>query len=70
MGKKLYVGNLTYGVTNSALEQLFAAYGTVESAQVIKEDRLEGDSGGGRGPDEHEGHPAVRAAKEQTVRGR
>ncbi|MCI0458928.1 MAG: RNA-binding protein [Gemmataceae bacterium] len=35
MGKKLYVGNLTYGVTDSALEQLFAAHGTVESAQVI-----------------------------------
>jgi RNA recognition motif-containing protein len=35
MGKKLYVGNLTYGVTDSALEQLFAPFGTVESAQVI-----------------------------------
>ena len=23
MGKKLYVGNLTYGVTDSALEQMF-----------------------------------------------
>ena len=35
MGKKLYVGNLDYGVTDSALEQLFAAHGTVESARVI-----------------------------------
>ena len=35
MGKKLYVGNLDYGVTTSALEQMFAAHGTVESAQVI-----------------------------------
>jgi cold-inducible RNA-binding protein len=35
MGKKLYVGNLTYGVTDSALEQMFAPFGTVESAQVI-----------------------------------
>ena len=35
MGKKLYVGNLDYGVTDSALEQMFAAHGTVESAQVI-----------------------------------
>src|SRR5436305_2984284 len=35
MGRKLYVGNLTYGVTDSALEQLFAAFGTVQSAQVI-----------------------------------
>ena len=35
MGKKLYVGNLDYGVTDTALEQMFAAHGTVESAQVI-----------------------------------
>lgn len=35
MGKKLYVGNLTYDVTNSDLEKLFAAHGTVQSAQVI-----------------------------------
>ena len=35
MGKKLYVGNLSYDVDSSALEQLFAAHGTVESAQII-----------------------------------
>ncbi len=35
MGKKLYVGNLAYTVTDSALEQMFAAHGTVQSAQVI-----------------------------------
>src|SRR5437868_10768241 len=35
MGKKLYVGNLTFGVTDAELEQLFAAHGTVQSAQVI-----------------------------------
>ena len=35
MGKKLYVGNLAYGVTDSDLEQTFAAHGTVQSAQVI-----------------------------------
>ena len=45
MGKKLYVGNLDYGVTDSALEQLFAQYGTVESAQVIM-DRDTGQSKG------------------------
>src|SRR5262245_11679848 len=37
MGKKLYVGNLTFGVTDSALEQLFEPFGRVESAQVIKD---------------------------------
>src|SRR4029079_3936418 len=35
MGKKLYVGNLTYGVTDATLEQMFAAHGGVRSAQVI-----------------------------------
>ena len=35
MGKKFYVGNLSYDVTDSALEQMFAAHGTVQSAQVI-----------------------------------
>jgi len=35
MGKKLYVGNLGYDVDSSALEQLFTAHGTVQSAQII-----------------------------------
>src|ERR1700757_2941051 len=45
MGKKLYVGNLGYGVTDSDLEKMFAAHGTVESAQVIV-DRDTGQSKG------------------------
>ena len=45
MGRKLYVGNLTYGVDSSQLEQMFAAYGTVQSAQVIV-DRETGRSKG------------------------
>jgi RNA recognition motif-containing protein len=45
VGKKLYVGNLTYGVTDSDLETMFAAHGTVQSAQVIM-DRETGRSKG------------------------
>lgn len=45
MGRKLYVGNLGYGVSSSDLEQLFAPHGTVSSAQVI-EDRSTGQSKG------------------------
>ncbi len=45
MGKKLYVGNLAYAVNASDLEQLFAQYGTVQSAQVIQ-DRETGRSKG------------------------
>jgi RNA recognition motif-containing protein len=45
MGKKLYVGNLSYDVDSSALEELFAAHGTVQSAQIIS-DRDTGRSKG------------------------
>src|SRR5256885_16985023 len=45
MGKKLYVGNLSYSVSSSDLETLFGAHGTVESAQVIN-DRDTGRSKG------------------------
>lgn len=45
MGKKLYVGNLAYGVTDSQLEQLFAAHGAVQSAQVI----MDRDTGRSKG---------------------
>jgi RNA recognition motif-containing protein len=45
MGKKLYVGNLSYGIDNTALERIFAEHGTVESAAVIT-DRATGQSKG------------------------
>jgi RNA recognition motif-containing protein len=35
MGSKIYVGNLSFDVDNESLEELFKAYGTVSSAQVI-----------------------------------
>lgn len=35
MGTKLYVGNLAYSVNKSILEEMFADFGTVTSAQVI-----------------------------------
>jgi cold-inducible RNA-binding protein len=45
VGKKLYVGNLSYDVTGSDLEKMFQPHGTVESAQVIA-DRDTGRSKG------------------------
>jgi len=45
MGKKLYVGNLSYSMDSSGLEQLFSQHGKVESAEVIA-DR---DTGRSRG---------------------
>lgn len=45
MGSKLYVGNLSYNVTSSDLEQLCSPNGTVQSAEVIQ-DRDTGRSKG------------------------
>src|SRR5437867_12134689 len=45
MGRKLYVGNLGYGVTDSDLTAMFEPHGTVESAQVI----MDRDTGRSKG---------------------
>ena len=45
MGKKLYVGNLSFSVTDADLEDLFAPFGEVRSAQVVV-DRQTGRSRG------------------------
>ena len=45
MGKKLYVGNLSYSVDSSTLQELFGAHGSVQSAEVIS-DRDTGRSKG------------------------
>ena len=45
MGRRLYVGNLSYNVDSSQLEQLFSQHGSVSSAEVIS-DRDTGRSKG------------------------
>jgi cold-inducible RNA-binding protein len=45
MGTKLYVGNLSFEVANSDLEQMFAPHGSVKSAQVI----MDRDTGRSKG---------------------
>ena len=72
MGKKLYVGNLSYDTTDSALEQMFAAHGTVQSAQVI----MDRDTGRSKGfgfvemGSDAEAQAAIAALSGQTVGGR
>jgi RNA recognition motif-containing protein len=72
MGKKLYVGGLNYETTDSALEQMFAAHGTVQSAQVI----MDRDTGRSKGfgfvemSSEHEAQNAIKAMNGQQVGGR
>ena len=45
MGKKLYVGNLSYDVSSSDLEALLSPHGTVQSAEVI----MDRDTGRSKG---------------------
>lgn len=72
VGKKLYVGNLAYSMNSSELEQLFAQYGTVQSAQVIQ-DR---DTGRSKGfgfvemSSDAEAQAAIDALNEQEHQGR
>jgi cold-inducible RNA-binding protein len=72
MGKKLYVGNLTYGVTDSALEQMFAAHGTVVSAQII----MDRDTGRSKGfgfvemKSDQEAQAAIAALNGKEIEGR
>ena len=72
MGKKLYVGNLSYTVDSSELEQLFGQHGTVVSAQIIN-DRDTGRSKGfgfvEMGSDE-EAQAAIAALNGQQHQGR
>jgi len=45
MGKKLYVGNLSYTVDSNQLTDLFKEFGTVDSANVI----MDRDTGRSKG---------------------
>jgi hypothetical protein len=45
VGTRLYVGNLSYSVSNEQLEELFGAYGQVKTAQVI----MDRDTGRSKG---------------------
>lgn len=61
MSKKLYCGNLSYGVGTSQLEEIFAPYGDVVSAQVI----MDRDTGRSKGfgfvemSNQHEAQAAI-----------
>jgi RNA recognition motif-containing protein len=72
MGKKLYVGNLAYGISDSDLQQLFEPHGTVQSAQVI----MDRDTGRSKGfgfvemGSDQEAQAAIAALNGKEVDGR
>lgn len=69
---KIYVGNLSYDITEEDLRQEFLAFGKVESVSIIK-DR---DSGWSKGfafvemPLVSEGQAAISALNEKTLKDR
>ena len=72
MAKKLYVGNLSYGTTDSDLQRMFEEFGAVQSAQVI----MDRDTGRSKGfgfvemGSDQEAQAAIKALNGQEVDGR
>ena len=72
MGKKLYVGNLSYSVADGDLAKMFEAYGEVTSAQVI----MDRDTGRSKGfgfvemRNDQEAQAAIQALNGQDSGGR
>jgi RNA recognition motif-containing protein len=72
MGKKLFVGNLSFDTTDGVLEQLFGEFGTVQSVQII----LDRDTGRSKGfgfvemGSDQEAQAAIAALSGKEVGGR
>jgi RNA recognition motif-containing protein len=72
MGKKLYVGNLAYTISDSDLLRMFEPHGTVQSAQVI----MDRDTGRSKGfgfvemGSDQEAQAAIQALNGSEVEGR
>ncbi len=72
MGTKLYVGNLAYSVDKSRLEEMFADFGAVVSAQVIMDRETNRSKGFGfveMGSDQ-EAQAAIAALNGKSMDGR
>jgi RNA recognition motif-containing protein len=72
MGKRLYVGNLPYTMSDGDLQRMFEAHGTVNSAQVI----IDRDTGRSKGfgfvemGNDAEAQAAIAALNGSDVEGR
>ena len=68
----IYVGNLSYSMSDQDLEQLFAEHGSVASAKIIQ-DRESGRSKGFgfvEMPDDGAAQTAIESLNGQTIEGR
>ena len=69
---KLYVGNLSYNLTDAELQEAFAAHGEVTSAEIVK-DRASGQSKGFgfvEMPSQDEAKAAIQALHGTALKGR
>jgi RNA recognition motif-containing protein len=72
VGKTLYVGNLSFNVTNAGLEEMFAAHGTVASAFIVMDRETKKPKGFGfvEMGSEVEAQDAIRALNGSSLDGR
>jgi RNA recognition motif-containing protein len=69
---KLYVGNLSYSISDAKLEEMFSAFGEVRSAQVV----IDRDTGRSKGfgfvemADAAAGNAAIQGMHDQQIEGR
>jgi len=72
VGKRLYVGNLSFSVTTQGLEQLFAQFGAVKDAQVVQDRETGRSKGFGfvEMQDENAAQEAIRGLNEKEFEGR
>jgi len=72
VGKRLYVGNLAYSVTDDSLQRAFSAHGSVTSASVM----MDRDSGRSKGfgfvemATDEQAQSAIRAMNGTSIDGR
>jgi cold-inducible RNA-binding protein len=72
VGTRLYVGNLSYNITNQSLESLFTEFGRVQSAQVV----MDRDTGRSKGfgfvemSDNGQAQAAIAGLNQKEVDGR
>lgn len=72
MGKKLFVGNLPWSMTEESLQQLFSEAGTVESATIIRDKMSNRSKGFGfvEMSTEEEAKAAIDAINGREIEGR